>query len=106
MLGKVIFQLLTVVVTVDSGTGAIVLTVAGEVDMLTAPVLRQHLDEHFGAQAPIVVGSFADRMGSPSYLMLSNARGLKAVISWLVRESYGDRLRSPASTRCYPSTPT
>ncbi len=67
------------VVTVDSGTGATVLTVAGEVDMLTAPVLRQHLDEHFGAQAPIVVDlswvEFLDRMGSPSYLMLSNARG-------------------------------
>lgn len=48
-------ELLTVVVTVDSGTGATVLTVAGEIDMLTAPVLRQHLDEHFGAQASIVV---------------------------------------------------
>ena len=44
------------VATVDSGTGATMLTVAGEVDMLTAPVLRQRLDEHFGAdRAPIIV---------------------------------------------------
>ena len=49
-------ELLTVVATVDSGTGATVLTVAGEVDMLTAPLLRQRLDEHFGAdRAPIIV---------------------------------------------------
>jgi anti-sigma B factor antagonist len=47
---------LTVVATVDSGTGATVLTATGEVDMLTAPVLRQRLDEHFGAdRAPIIV---------------------------------------------------
>jgi anti-sigma B factor antagonist len=49
-------ELLTVVATVDPGTGATVLTVAGEADMLTAPVLRQHLDERFCAdQAPIIV---------------------------------------------------
>jgi hypothetical protein len=36
-------ELLTVVATVNSGTGATVLTVAGEVDMLTAPVLRRRL---------------------------------------------------------------
>lgn len=49
-------ELLMVVATVDSGTGATVLTVAGEVDMLTAAVLRGRLDEHFAAdRAPIVV---------------------------------------------------
>jgi anti-sigma B factor antagonist len=49
-------ELLTVVATVDSGTGATILTVAGEADMLTAPVLRQRLDEYFGAdRAPIIV---------------------------------------------------
>ena len=49
-------ELLTVVAAVDSGTGATVLTVVGEVDMMTAPLLRQRLDEHFGADlAPIVV---------------------------------------------------
>jgi hypothetical protein len=36
-------ELLTVTATTDPGTGATVLTVAGEVDMLTAPVLRQRL---------------------------------------------------------------
>lgn len=47
---------LTVVATVDPSTGATVLTVTGEVDMLTAPVLCQRLDEHFGADhAPIIV---------------------------------------------------
>jgi anti-sigma B factor antagonist len=49
-------ELLTVVATVDSGTGATVLTLTGEVDMLTAPVLRQGIDEQFSADlAPIIV---------------------------------------------------
>jgi hypothetical protein len=37
-------ELLTVMATVDSDTGATILTVASEADMLTAPVLRQRLD--------------------------------------------------------------
>jgi anti-sigma B factor antagonist len=49
-------ELLTVTATIDPGTGATVLTVAGEIDMLTAPVLRQRLDEHFAAdRTPIIV---------------------------------------------------
>lgn len=49
-------ELLTVTATTDPGTGATVVTVAGEVDMLTAPVLRQRLEEHFAAdQTPIIV---------------------------------------------------
>lgn len=49
-------EALTVVATLDSGTGTTVLTVTGEVDMLTAPLLRQRIDEHFGAdRAPIIV---------------------------------------------------
>lgn len=105
-------ELLTVVVTVDAGTGATVLAVAGEVDMLTAPLLRQHLDEHFGVQAPIVVDlSRVEFFGSNGLAVVFDAQQrarLKAAISysWLVRGSYGDRLRCPASTRCYPSTPT
>ena len=49
-------ELLTVTATTDPGTGATVVTVVGEVDMLTAPVLRQRLEEHFAAgQTPIIV---------------------------------------------------
>jgi anti-sigma B factor antagonist len=49
-------ELLTVVVAVDSGTGAAVLTVVGEIDVLTAPVLRERLDVLFRAdRARIVV---------------------------------------------------
>ena len=49
-------ELLTVTATTEPGTGATVLTVAGEVDMLTAPVLRQRLEEHFAAdQTPIIM---------------------------------------------------
>ena len=45
-------ELLTVTATTDPG----VVTVAGEVDMLTAPVLRQRLEEHFAAdQTPIIM---------------------------------------------------
>ena len=49
-------ELLTVVTAVDSASGAMVVTVVGEVDMVTAPVLRERLDVLFRAdRAPIVV---------------------------------------------------
>jgi len=93
-------ELLTVVATVDPGTGATVLTVAGEADMLTAPVLRQRLEEHFCAdRAPIIVDlSRVEFFGStalPSWWKLSSARVSKAAISssWLGHKSYGDRWR-------------
>lgn len=45
---KVHYDQLTVVATVDPGTGAAtVLTVDGEVDMLTTPVLRRRIGEAF-----------------------------------------------------------
>ena len=44
------------VAAVDSSSGTTVLTVVGEVDMVTAPVLRERLDVLFRAdRAPIVV---------------------------------------------------
>jgi hypothetical protein len=49
-------ELLTAAATVDSDTGATILTVTGEAHLLTAPVSHRRLDEHFGAnRAPITV---------------------------------------------------
>jgi anti-sigma B factor antagonist len=65
-------ELLTVAATTDSGTGVTILTVAGEADMLTAPVLRQHLDEHFGTdRTPIIVDlSRVEFLGSNALAVL------------------------------------
>ncbi|MGA9309444.1 MAG: STAS domain-containing protein [Pseudonocardiaceae bacterium] len=65
-------ELLTVAATTDSGTGATILTVAGEADMLTAPVLRQRLDEHFGTdRTPIIVDlSRVEFLGSNALAVL------------------------------------
>ncbi|MGA9692530.1 MAG: STAS domain-containing protein [Pseudonocardiaceae bacterium] len=65
-------ELLTVAATTDSGTGATILTVAGEADMLTAPVLRQRLDDHFGTdRTPIIVDlSRVEFLGSNALAVL------------------------------------
>jgi anti-sigma B factor antagonist len=68
-------ELLTVTATIDPGTGATVLTVAGEIDMLTAPMLRQRLDEHFAAdRTPIIVDlSQVEFFGSNALAVLVDA---------------------------------
>jgi anti-sigma B factor antagonist len=68
-------ELLTVVAAVDSASGAMVLTVVGEVDMVTAPMLRERLDVLFRAdRAPIVVDlSRVEFFGSTGLAVVVNA---------------------------------